>query len=429
MTRAVRTTYLKSLDESKSPKHIDIQLGDEDLIGTTVVINTVTESNTIPFKVEQATNKAILEAAVKANPEVQRKLDSAKWLQKANELGLKGIYEIKGDHLAYCFAQPGDKRPASFDVAKGSGYTLVRLKRFTTGEEKIEKQLLDANTKVQKDEVGWIMGISIVNAPNADELLSAATDLKKLNRVSVTESSISSAGFQHLAKMPGLYSLSVKAESHPITGIEALADLPKLRDVSLRGSQVNDGVLRAASQLKQLYRLNLYRASASSDAVEKLVVTLPSLTRFDVNGANLDSSAWNAIADMQHLQMLSAARSNITDKDLAGLGRLKQLTGLLIQNTAASDRGFAELASLSKLNFLRIDGTLVTDESLKLIARSFPNLRTLYMGNLGVGITDEGLLALGQHPALNYIHVSKGKFSQQAIEILRKVRKELRVIE
>ncbi len=427
--RAVRTTYLKSVDESKSPKHINIQLGDEDLIAVGVVNSTITVNNTIllPQPRQKADESQSPEFKIVGGDEEPVK--SAKWLQKAGKLGLKGIYKIDGDRLEYCFAQPGDERPSSFKVEKGSGYTLIRLKRFSTGEEKIEQQLGTANARVQKDEIGWITVVTIKNADNADELLSAAASLKKLRRVSIVDSAVSPKGFQNLARIPELNSLTLKANAHPISGLEALASRPKLRDVALSGSYVNDEVLASASQLKQLQELDLSQISASSNAVKELVSSLRLLTRLDVDGVTLESDAWDAIADIPNLRTLSAARSNITDEDMAGLRRLEQLTGLLIYKTAVSDNGLRELVNLNKLDFLRIDGTLVTDESLKLIARSFPNLRTLYIHNVGPKVTDAGLLVLGQHPALNYIHVSKGKFSKDALETVRKVRKDLRVID
>lgn len=390
--------------------------------------NTLATNNTIPFQVQIAGNQTQSVAATNSKTE-SPEIVSAKWLQRASKFGLNGIYELKEDRLTYCFAQPGEDRPKTFKVAKGSGYTLVRLKRFLTGEEEIARQLTDVGARIWKDEIGWITSIHIENVGNTDGLLLAAKGLKKLYSVSITDSSVSAIGFRHLAKLPALYSLTLKSESHPVMGIEALAAAPSLRDVSLRGRQIDDHVLRAVSELKRIHELDLEQTSASSDAVENLLRALPTLVRLDINGAQLEGSAWAAIADMRDLKIIGAARSNISDEDLATLRRAKQLTGLLIQNTTVSDQGFAQLAGLTNLDFLRIDGTRVTDESLKLIARSFPNLGTLYIRNLGPGVSDSGLKALGQHPVLNYVHVSKGKFSQKAIEAVRKVRKDLRVIE
>ncbi|GEM_PF-2860641 len=349
------------------------------------------------------------------------------WLDKANTLGLKGIYKIKGDSLSYCFAQPGEERPASFEVAEDSGHTTIRLKRFTTGEEEIEKELSDAGVTLHKDEVGWITNIRIERKPNSDDLLSAAAGLKKLDSVTINASAVSSTGLKHLSSLASLRSLSIKSESDSITGLESLSAAPHLYSLSLSGDQIDDQVLLGVSQLKQIRKLELQRPSASSDALRQLITALPSLTRLDVDGAELTSRTWSVVAGMQNLATLSAAGSNVTDQDLVEIRQLTNLTGLLIQNTETSDEGFGQLVSLSKLDFLRIDGTRVTNRSLKLIARSFPNLRTLYMQNLDEGVTDEGLLALGQHPRLNYIYISNNTFSQESLEKLRKVRDDLRV--
>lgn len=352
---------------------------------------------------------------------------SDEWLNKANTLGLQGIYEIRGDSLSYCFAQPGEARPGSFDVQDGSRHTLIRLKRFSTGEEEIENQLSDAGVKVHKDEVGWITNVRIERKPNSDDLLSVAAGLKKLDSITINGSAVSATGLKHLSKLDSLRSVSIKAESVSVTGLESLSVAPHLYSLSLSGDQIDDQALLGVSQLKQIRRLELQRPSASSDALMQLIAALPSLTRLDVDGAKLDSGTWQAVARMQNLTTLSAAGSNVADQDLLEIRQLSSLTGLLIQNTTTSDEGFGHLAGLSNLNFLRIDGTRVTNQSLQLISRSFPNLRTLYIQNLDEGVTDDGLLALGQHPRLNYIYISKNKFSQAAIEKVRKVREDLRV--
>jgi uncharacterized protein (TIGR03067 family) len=40
-----------------------------------------------------------------------------------------GIYQIEGDTLKLCFAQPGDKRPAKFTTKEGTGTVFVVYKR------------------------------------------------------------------------------------------------------------------------------------------------------------------------------------------------------------------------------------------------------------------------------------------------------------
>lgn len=352
---------------------------------------------------------------------------AVEWLNKTKTFGLKGIYELKGESLTYCIAQPGEERPTAFEVRKGSRHTLVRLKRFKTGEAEIEKRLTDANVTIHKDEIGWITNLGFIRKPNVEELLSVASGLKKLNRVTFTDSAVSSTGLVHLSKSTALDSLSIKSESASIDGLDVLATAPRLRELSLSGNRIDDVALAGVSQLKQLRNLELQRPSASSDALKSTIESLPLLIRLDVDGANLDGDAWQAITSLKQLKTLSAAGSNIADQDLEHIGELTGLSGLLIQNTTMSDEGFARLTALSEMNFLRIDGTRITNKSLELISQSFPKLRTLYIQNLGDGVTDEGLLALGRHPGLNYIHVSKDKFSPKTLDQVRSIRDDLRV--
>ena len=348
-------------------------------------------------------------------------------LNNAKTFGLQGIYELKGESLRYCIAHPGEERPTAFEVKKGSQHTLVRLKRFRTGEADIEKQLTDANVTVRKDDIGWITNVGIDQKPNADELLSVASGLKKLNHLTLNDSTVSSAGLAHLSELDALYSVWIKSDSGSINGLDALSNSPRLHELSLSGKRIDDEALAGVRHLKQIRELQLQRPSASSDTLKHLIESLPLLIRLDVDGASLDADAWQAVTRLKQMKTLSAASSNLTDRDLATLSRLTRLSGLLIQNTTISDEGFVHLATLRELNFLRIDGTQITDESLELISRSFPKLRTLYIRNVGEGVTDEGLLALGKHPALNYIHVSRDKFSREAIDQVQESRENLRV--
>jgi hypothetical protein len=42
----------------------------------------------------------------------------------------KGIYRISSDSLIYCISRPNDPRPTAFSPKKGTGQTLVSLKRL-----------------------------------------------------------------------------------------------------------------------------------------------------------------------------------------------------------------------------------------------------------------------------------------------------------
>jgi uncharacterized protein (TIGR03067 family) len=43
---------------------------------------------------------------------------------------MPGIYEVKGDTMRVCFAQPGQERPTEFRTKEGSGQMLLSYKRI-----------------------------------------------------------------------------------------------------------------------------------------------------------------------------------------------------------------------------------------------------------------------------------------------------------
>ena len=86
--RIVRTTILKKLDATKTPKEIDLLVYDF-------------FEKARPFQIKQ--------------------------------VEMKGIYKLKDGELTWCLALPGKPRPKEFAAPMGSGLTLVTLAAQTAG--------------------------------------------------------------------------------------------------------------------------------------------------------------------------------------------------------------------------------------------------------------------------------------------------------
>ena len=64
---------------------------------------------------------------------------------------MKGICEVSGDQLVYCWSTPGVKRPVSFSVPSGSRKTLVKLARPPV----VEQEVVALEAPTCKHEIGW----------------------------------------------------------------------------------------------------------------------------------------------------------------------------------------------------------------------------------------------------------------------------------
>ena len=109
--------------------------------------------------------------------------------------------------------------------------------------------------------------------------------------------------------------------------------------------------------------------SQNSNYVE---ITFLNNLKFSDTDANLLS-----IAPEQTI-WLKLNDTEITDKSLTEVAKLKNLTRLHLENTKITDAGFTQIGSLPNLEYLNLIGTNVSDNALKNIA-SLKNLKKLYI--------------------------------------------------
>lgn len=103
---------------------------------------------------------------------------------------------------------------------------------------------------------------------------------------------------------------------------------------------------------------------------------------------------------------------------VAHLATMSSLTCLGLSNTSITDAGIKKLTVLQSLQVLDISKTDISDDCLKLIAASFPDLIDLHLADCST-LSDEGLVLLANLKKLNYVTVSRGQFSSNALSKLR----------
>jgi uncharacterized membrane protein len=111
---------------------------------------------------------------------------------------------------------------------------------------------------------------------------------------------------------------------------------------------------------------------------------------------------------------LRLSDTQITDKTLAEVGKLTNLTRLHLEQTKITDGGLKELSTLKNLEYLNLIGTKITDTGIKQLA-SLKNLKKLYLWKTDV--TPKGAEELKK--SIPSVRIDLGMTEQQIADFLK----------
>ena len=110
-----------------------------------------------------------------------------------------------------------------------------------------------------------------------------------------------------------------------------------------------------------------------------------------VVGKKFEAKTWDQIKDVGNLIELNAAGVELTDGDLAKVGKVTNLRSLNLANATVKDSSLAGIKGLANLTYLNLVGTQVTDAGLKQLA-GLKKLQSVYLFESKV--TDAGVAEL-----------------------------------
>lgn len=288
-----------------------------------------------------------------------------------------------------------------------------------------------------------LRGLTVVSALPHTTSFNRVTDktceylkeLSGLERLSLMNCDISSAGLAHLAGLTNLEALNLGA--NPMVGSEGLkhlVSLVRLKTLYLFDTGVTDGGMEFVTKLERLELLDLSGTSVSDEGLAHLK-NLSRLQSLDlgamkepylsIGGAQVTDAGLVHVGEMVNLKKLWLCSNRITDAGLAHLTPLKNLIWLGLDNTRITDRGIASLKELSSLEVLGLGSTRVTDAGLAQLGK-LPSLHGVGLSNLA--ITDEGLRHLKSIKRLKQIQIwglKETQVTQAGIEELKRARPEL----
>ncbi|MEM9942160.1 MAG: hypothetical protein AAF939_11285 [Planctomycetota bacterium] len=129
-------------------------------------------------------------------------------------------------------------------------------------------------------------------------------------------------------------------------------------------------------------------------------------------------------ADENQEVNFALAGKQVGDKEIAELGRLKNVIWLNLANTEITDEGLGAIASLP-LTKLHLEKTKIGDEGLKHLL----NMKQLeYLNLYDTQVTDQGIQQLEKLPSLKKLYVWKSKVTPVGMDQLKKAKPDLEIV-
>lgn len=142
------------------------------------------------------------------------------------------------------------------------------------------------------------------------------------------------------------------------------------------------------------------------------------VVRANVDGSQDIRSLVTRLANLADLNCLSLS-GEITDADIAHLGRLGKVGGLYLRFTNIGDAGLIHLKEHLQIRLLSLDGTRLTDRGLVHL-RGMKQLQILSIAD--TQITDRGLIHLGDMETLMFLFLDGTQISDAGLLNLCKLK-------
>lgn len=219
----------------------------------------------------------------------------------------------------------------------------------TSAQRKAIKHLRAQYCNIQRS--GGVVNDIISCGGLGDDDLALIAILSDMERLEVSNGTVTDQGVKHLLGLKKLVRLSLANNQLTDEGVRQIAGLTNLTSLNLSGNQITDEGVKCLAGLKNLSSLYLDETQITDEAVAHL------------RGLPI----WS----------LHLARNDISDDSLKHIGGFANLGILGLGGTQVTDRGLRFLEGLQRLEHLFVPGTKVTKEGIEQLAKSCPLLTGL----------------------------------------------------
>jgi Leucine-rich repeat (LRR) protein len=274
-----------------------------------------------------------------------------------------------------------------------------------------------------------------------DDGLKNLANLTNLTELDLSDDKITDEGMAALAKLTKLRRLNLQGADITDAGLDVVKNMPELEELSLYRTKVSNAGLTKLATLKNLRSVDLRYSLATGSGVHELATHLPNTEILSqdtggrevirkVQAASVMNSGEAAIAEWLksiggkvemtngHVTSVSMKSTSITDREMAILTKLPQLTALDLQHTEISSDGLSSLSSITSLQSLDIGHTLLGDNSLTSLS-PLVNLRSLHLTSTLV--QGPGLAAISALTNLRELNLDGAPLGNEGMEHVAKI--------
>lgn len=195
-------------------------------------------------------------------------------------------------------------------------------------------------------------------------------------------------------------------------------------ELNLTELMLDQEVLGAIGTLPDLEILLLGTTNVDDSGIS-LLTNLPRLQLLGLRQTLITDEALPHLAQIPSLRKIYLSDTPLTDSGIAHLAAIEGLQQLALKNTEITAQGLAKLQELTTLERLWLDSTPIGDEAVALIARSFPRLEVLFIGDTGV--TDAGVSELAALSSLAVLNLEATEVSDASIPTLAGMKNLVRI--
>ncbi len=277
------------------------------------------------------------------------------------------------------------------DAGVGHLRNIKSLKTLVLGDTKITDSGLKVLGNLPNLEYLWLTGTGVTDAGLKD-----LTGLRKL-KVLRLPVRITNEGLKSISRMQAVEELDISdSESCNFECLRTIGTMPQVRILNLRGLKITDGSLEFIKNQK-LIELNLSSTEIRGPGFIHLK-ELTNLRTLYLHGAAINDDGLFFIGKLSGLEYLNLGKTGISDAGLSKLGGLTALKELILMETSVTAKGIKKIMHLSvenlvlnrcpvgnelvdiliemkSLKSVELEGTKVSESSLRRLREQRPNLR------------------------------------------------------
>lgn len=286
------------------------------------------------------------------------------------------------------------------------------------------------------------------NSDKTDKMLESIKGMTKLRELSLKRDQVTDAGMACLKNFKALRSLRIEGGKMTAAGFEHLAGLDQLESLTLLScppfvTEQGFACLKGMKALKELEVIYGGCPNAAASAHLKSLTSLkglrfdsvskgcleglrghPTIERLSLFYSGAEDAALEPLLEMPTLKALNLMNTRITDDALKLMKNLKQLKELNIDTTRITDAGLEHLTPLTSLETLYLSENKLDGSGLRHLA-ALPKLRVLSLS--GNPINDAALTTLKDFKGLTELNLTGTRTTVDPTLALKKALSQARI--